>query len=424
MHLNAPAPRILATGGYQMDNFGDLLLLLVTEHYLREAKVVAAGAFLASASTDMKPLLDRETDGYGPLLEKERFDAIWTVGGELCADLGQRGGDLQHAFWIAATEDAYREFEKATNDAERDAVLYRATGGSPIIHPDMPSPAEYPPNAGSVSVLNSAGIAHILDVPSAQRAAVISLLRGTTYISIRDRRSSELLDMLEIEHSLVPDAVHAISVTHPRERSSGSDYAIVQMSDTLLSRLGTMNVAQSLMRSRTLRGLPIRILVAGTIGRSPAFQSNAEVRKFVKDTSPNTDIEVIEERRPFDLVEQIAGARLTIGTSLHLRIVSAAYNVPRVSLADLNPKVNRYAGLWDHDMPYDASIGALDHAIDHALALADDPETVRHSTKLSTLAHENLEALAEKVLAPSPEPTEAEWKNRSAQRQAYRMQSS
>ena len=60
----------------------------------------------------------------------------------------------------------------------------------------------------------------------------------------------------------------------------------------------------------------------------------------------------------------IRRARVVIGTSLHVRIVAAAYGVPRVSLA--KPKPTRYARLWDPDMPFDVALEDLDAAVEAA----------------------------------------------------------
>ena len=101
---------------------------------------------------------------------------------------------------------------------------------------------------------------------------------------------------------------------------------------------------------------------------------------------------MLEDRRPLALVDHIRRARVVIGTSLHVRIVAAAYGVPRVSLA--KPKPTRYARLWDPDMPFDVALEQLDAAIAAALARAERPEAAEHAAGLSRAAHENLEALA------------------------------
>ncbi|SDU63242.1 hypothetical protein [Jiangella alkaliphila] len=55
--------RILAGGSLDVDNFGDLLFLLVTEKYL-DGMVVATGPF----GWDMMSILGRRVHAYTPLL--------------------------------------------------------------------------------------------------------------------------------------------------------------------------------------------------------------------------------------------------------------------------------------------------------------------------------------------------------------------
>ena len=98
------------------------------------------------------------------------------------------------------------------------------------------------------------------------------------------------------------------------------------------------------------------------------------------------------ERRPLDLVDRIAPARVVIGTSLHGRIVAAAYGVPRVPLACDKP--TQYARTWYPGMPFDVGIDDLDAAVAAALAGADD---AFRTEELMRLAHEQLGALAGRV---------------------------
>jgi hypothetical protein len=79
------------------------------------------------------------------------------------------------------------------------------------------------------------------------------------------------------------------------------------------------------------------------------------------------------------------------------RIVAAAYGVPRVSLS--KPKPTRYARLWDSEMPFDVGLGELDEAIGAAIARAATPAAAAHADRLSRMAHDNLEHLADVVLS-------------------------
>ena len=380
--LPARAPRVLLVGAYERDNFGDLLFLLVTERYLEGADVVAAAPF----SADMRHLLGREIPAYGPLLQADAFNAIWTVGGQL----GRI--DLRRAYRMSASPEAWRSFA-AASEAEQADRLRREIGDAPIMSPYIPLPFAFPRNAGAVTVLNSVGVAGVRGIEPVRREAIVAALRGATSITVRDRGSSRFLTELEIEHRLAPDAVHALGVLDPRGRADAGDVAIVQISKSRLRLLGHAAVGAAIARSPQLARRPVRLMLAGTATGHDAIDDYELVRRAAR----GVEIEILDERRPLELADHIRRARVVIATSLHARVVAAAYGVPRVSLA--KPKPTRYAKHWDPDMPFDVTLEGLDAAIAAACLRAADPAAVEHSERLALAAHENLEALARLVLA-------------------------
>lgn len=388
MRSRSTTPRVLTAGSCDVDNFGDLLFFLITDRYLSTAQTVPAGPF----GWDMAGILDDRIGAFGPLLRSEPFDVIWTVGGE------RAWGSLEDAFRISAPARLYQRFERASS-AERRNMLRSASGSTTMVDPYLPSPIDYPLNAGAVSVINSVGISDIRALPRSRRRDYVLLLAGTTFLTVRDNDSSAFLREHGIEHDLAPDAVHALSILRPMEDTASSDTAVFQLSGAVLAELGPANVARSLVRNPHLRGLRIRVLLAGTyrnLGDSRTLDE--ELVETVERLAPATDIAIIDGRRPFDLVDHIRRARLVIGTSLHLRITACAYNVPRVTLR-IGAKQTRYLAQWDPHMPRDVSLGGLDDAISAALAAARRPEVERLASKVSHDAHTHLEVLADKVLA-------------------------
>ncbi|MGH3487187.1 MAG: polysaccharide pyruvyl transferase family protein [Actinopolymorphaceae bacterium] len=377
-------PRVLMVGAYERDNFGDLLFLLVTEKYLPNAQITAAAPF----SADMTALLDRKVEAYGPLLQGEEFDAVWTVGGQV------GGTDLRSAFRMSAPPELAREFQRSS-PARREEMLRRAVGDVHVASPYLPSLATYPRNAGAISVLNSVGVSGIRGAGRYRREELIALVRAGTLISVRDKESSNYLTELGIEHRLVPDAVHAISVLRPAERNPESDVAIFQASRSILTNLGHADVAAALVGSEHLRGLRIRLLMAGTAAGHDSVADFDQVIAHAKRIDPQVDIEILDERRPFDLCDRMREARVVIGTSLHVRIIACAYGIPRVTLSRTKP--TRYARVWDPEMPFDVSLAGLDAAVGAALEAAERPEVLARSRELSQLAHDNLTAFAEQV---------------------------
>ncbi len=371
-------------GAYERDNFGDLLFLLVTERYLAGSEVVAAAPFAA----DMRPLLGRRIPAYGPLLRDETFDAVWTVGGQV----GRI--DLERAYRLSASPRDWRRYARS-DEARRRAILRRSTGGVPIVSPYIPVLAAHPRNAHATTVLNSVGIAGVRGIDPARREAIVAALRRADSVAVRDRGSSALLGDLGIEHRLLPDAVHALGVLEPVARDPAAKTAIVQVSRARLRMLGHARLATALARSPQLAGRPIRLLMAGTATGHDSVRDYERVVRAARRAARGVDIEILSERRPLALVGHIASARLAIGTSLHVRIVAAAYGVPRVSLA--KPKLTRYARQWDPDMPYDVALDDLDAAVEAAVLRARRADAIAHAEGLALAAHQQLEALGRLV---------------------------
>ncbi|WP_069110891.1 polysaccharide pyruvyl transferase family protein [Jiangella alba] len=379
---------MLTAGSCDVDNFGDLLFFLITERYLRDAQVVPAGPF----GWDMNGIMDERIRAFGPLLSSEQFDVIWTVGGE------RAWGTLEDAFRISAPEQLYRRYEQAS-PAERRCILESVSGATSMVDPYLPSPIDHPLNAGAPSVVNSVGISDIRGLSPSRQREYVSLLAGTTFLSVRDDESSDLLRKHGIDHELAPDAVHALSIVRPVDDTQRTDTAIIQVNGAVLADLGTAAVARSLIRNPDLRGLRIRVLLAGTyrdLGDSRALDE--ELVDAVTKLAPGTDITIIDDRRPLDLVDHISRARIVIGTSLHLRITACAYNVPRVTLK-IGAKQTRYLTLWDPYMPCDVALGNLDDATSAALAAARRREVRQLAARTSDAAHAHLKSLAEAVLA-------------------------
>ena len=379
------APRVLLVGAYERDNFGDLLFLLVTERYLDGAEIVAAAPFAA----DMRDLLGRHVPAYGPLLHAEPFDAIWTVGGQVGTV------DVRRAYRMSASPAAWRRFAAGT-EAERLDRLRQEVGETPLVSPYIPLPFAFPRNAGAVTVLNSVGIAGARGIEPLRREAVFAALRGATAIAVRDLGSSRLLSDLGIDHRLAPDAVHALGVLDPPSAIRMPTWRSCRSRAPGCAGSGTRASGPPSPPARSSRGGPS---ASCSPGPPPAMTPSTTTSGRAAPRAASTST-ILDERRPLELVDHIRRARVVVGTSLHVRIVAAAYGVPRVSLS--KPKPTRYARLWDPDMPFDVALEGLDAAIEAALARGRRPEAAEHAAGLSLAAHENLEALARLVRVPGP----------------------
>ncbi|GAA1710298.1 hypothetical protein GCM10009809_03300 [Isoptericola hypogeus] len=377
------AGRALVVGAYERDNFGDLLFLLVTEKYLADAGLDVVAT--APVAADMTDLLDRRVDGFVPRLEAERFDQVWTVGGEV------GGTRVDTALWMSAPSATWRRYRAA--DAQEQARLRRELiGGTEIESPYLPRMSAFPRNATTPAVLNSIGLAGISGRDAGDREKILRIVREATSVSVRDRLSSDLLARHGIAHTLVPDVVHTVRLTHPRpDGEEGSGFALVQAATRMLAKEGVERFADALAASEALAPFPVRLFAAGLAPNHDSLADYARIVELVRAHDPQRDIAVLDtSRRPWELVDEIRRARLWVGGSLHGRIVAAAYDVPRVSFA--KRKLDTYARTWDPHMPYGTTADTLDDAVRRAL----DPRVVRASAgvgeRLAHLADRNVRA--------------------------------
>lgn len=377
--------RVMLVGPYERDNLGDLLFPLVTERYLRTAEVVHGVPFAASTQR----LLKRSLPPYGPLLERERFDVVWSVGGQL------GGVDAWRAYRMGAASYALERAAAASPD-DRQAQLRAAAGGVAIGLPYVPAVVEYAASAGALTVVNSAGLSTVQGADERHGAAMLAALRGASAIAVRDPASSQLLERHDIAHELAPDAVHALGILRPTRRPRDADVAIVQLSHRTFERLGHDAIAQGLVAAFGTRGQRVRLLPAGLANGHDDPADLALLQERLAALAPGLRVETLETRDPWALVDEIATARLVISTSLHLRIIASAYATPRVSLA--RRKVSSYARHWDPGMPFGVQLAELPAAVSEALASDGDPEQLAAARRLAMRADGHLGALAARVL--------------------------
>ena len=387
--------RVLLVGAYERDNLGDLLFLLITEAYFASAQVTAA----APIAADMVSTLDRHIPAAGPLLAAESFDAIWVVGGEVGAVTP--AGALR----MSAPPSQWQEYV-AADPSERSRILTEAYGGTVPESPYIPRPTGYPGNACAMLGLNSVGLSGIARVGDEQRLALLSTLRSARPIVVRDEASSRLLARHGIEHNLEPDLVHSLALTRPPEEASPSDYVLVQASQAYLQRAGLEEFAEALARTAFPTNTEIRLFAAGTATGHDSLDDYRAIASLVRRIAPTANIRLSTATHPWDRVDEIRRAKLWVGTSLHGRVVSTAYGVPRVSLNIA--KVNRYADTWDAQMPSGVSVPDLPDAVEASLTQASRRELLDAGRALGDRADAGMRRAVSLVMDGENDPTPAD----------------
>lgn len=397
-------PRVLAIGPYERDNVGDLLFLLVTERYLGGAEVIATAPF----ASDMTELLDRRVEAYGSRLRDDAVDAIWSMGGEI------GGTTMESAFRMSMPQPLRQRFNSATH-AEQQRMLAEAVDHAPLVAPYIPNPAAFERNAGAVTIVNSAGLGGLRGRPWHVRHELLEALRTADAVSVRDPIASAYLTDMAVEHTLVPDVVHALGAVDPHPYDADSDVVVVQSSVSILRDLGHEALAKALVTSKHLDGMTIRFVMAGTVPSTDSLEAYEQVADHIARLDPRRRVELRTERRPADIVEQLRTARVVIGTSLHVRIISAAYQVPRLTFTRVKP--TRYAKHWDPHMPFDVGLADLEASIGRALEIGGRDEVIEASAELTRRADANARELADLVLAAPGRPA-AEVEQLAARRRA------
>lgn len=168
-----------------------------------------------------------------------------------------------------------------------------------------------------------------------------------------------------------------------------------------LAQLGPEPVAEALARSEYLRGMRLRVLQFSMAQDTYSEQNdqsrllNQQLVAHLNRIVPSFDVQIDVVQHPFDVAERIRHARIVVGDEQHTRILAAAYDVPRLTLATpYSPKATRYHRTWDPRLPLEVPFDELDDAVAAALTAAADPSVVERARELSRLADDNLKDLA------------------------------
>lgn len=374
----------MLVGAFERDNFGDLLFLRLTEERLRDAGLDTVAA--APMASDMSETLGRFVPAYQPLLASRPFSVVWSVGGEL------GGVDQAGAYRFSLSADEFRIYQEA-DEVGRLAIAEVLSGGRITGPAYLPQLSGWPRQANTRSVLNSVGLSGASALDEAAFDGFLAAVRRADSITVRDRASSRLLDELERSHRLAPDVVHAIATLLPPRQVEPK--VLVQISERELEARTEAAFIDALLAAESIAPFELVFFAAGT---ATGHDSLTRYRSLVRElkAAGRNRIRVIEERRPEALVAEIASAALWIGTSLHGRVVSAAYRVPRVGLTTV--KLDMYAAEWDPAMPFGVNPAGLPAAARAALGEATRARADETSRDLERAADRALRKQIEEVV--------------------------
>lgn len=332
--------KILAIGAYERDNFGDYLFLEVLKRALPKDNIIP-GSIIYSNMSQKYGIV---TLPYDLLLSNIKFDAVWVVGGEV------GGVDSYNALRMSLSK---KQIQQAEKDGSMQQLAKSKLVNENNLFAYIPNLKIYPINKNTPLIINSVGISHAED-----KASLKENIINAVSISVRDENSLSWCKSEDIPAELNPDVVGSVSELY--EPSKENQSIIFQANKKYMSKNGITTIANQLKRAWELYpDNEILLIAAGTAPNHDDLDQLEKIAKILNDQKvPAT---VLEDRSPLKIVDRIASAKIVIATSLHMRIVAASYNIPRISLE--NDKVTSYVEKWDNAQPSDVKLALITEAI-------------------------------------------------------------
>jgi polysaccharide pyruvyl transferase WcaK-like protein len=217
--------------------------------------------------------------------------------------------------------------------------------------------------------------------------AVIALRRADALV-VRDEPSRTFVEMNGFTATVSPDMVHAISLRFPElgnTDGAGDDpYFLFQANGYLIQKNGPEAIAKALAQVARATGWRPMLFLAGTARHHDRLDQYDAVMTELRAIDATLRPMLIETRLPLELAGWIAKSRLWIGSSLHGRIISGSFGLPRVSLE--NTKVAAYSQTWDTEFPVNVEFADLPAAVDAAIGAAGANSNRVASRELAELA--------------------------------------
>ena len=337
--MNLP---VILFGAFDRHNLGDLLFPHVAAALLKDRRLVFAGV----AERDLRPCGGHQVVALAQAGEGH----LVHVGGEiLTCEAWQTAVMVQTveaASRVVAAYDA-DEVQRTAWAAQQLGVSRRA----PYVAP----------KAGGALVFCGAGGVELERLSRDFRDEVLAVLRQADYLGVRDAVTLETLAAASIAAKLVPDpAVMVAELFGDRIRRQGEGgepariraafpqgYLAVQFSADFGDDATLAAIAAQLDRAAEDSGLGVVFFRAG----AAPWHDDLEVLRAAAAPMAAPHKAVFESLHLWDLCALIAGSRGYCGSSLHGRIVAAAFALPGVNF--LHPgrggglaKQEAYARTW------------------------------------------------------------------------------
>ncbi|HEV2612494.1 MAG TPA: polysaccharide pyruvyl transferase family protein [Noviherbaspirillum sp.] len=386
-----PVPIILF-GAFDRHNFGDLLFPHIAAALLKERQLMFAGL----ASRDLRAVGGHQVTALPELATRYRSEPIdiLHVGGELLTC-----NAWEAAVMLLHPDKTSRVSTRIAPDSGQRMHWAHARLGLPALVPYSVSPDMFP--AARICYAAVGGV-HLDELDAAMHAEVRTNLSQADMVSVRERHTQALLEAAGVPSLLMPDpAVMVAKIFGPviRARMQAGEvatvrrlfpagYIAIQFSEDFNDDATQTVIAGQLDLIADSTGFGIVFFRAG----AAPWHDRLE---FYRNTATRMRMpaHVFESLHLWDICALIAGSQAYCGSSLHGRIVAAAFDLPRVTLrppaqGNRQSKHAAYASAWEAPaMPVEVDVKGIANGI--ARAIAVDPASLQDSgaALAETFAH-------------------------------------
>ena len=388
-----PESRTVVFGAFDRHNLGDLLFVNVVAALLPERDLVFAGI----ADRDLSAWGGYRVEALARLADDPRATDVIVAGGEVltCEAWEAAVMLLPDNEANAAAAHFGREAERRTEWAQRILGTARRA-------PYAPAKSMF--SCPGRLIYNAVGGVEFATSEAALRDEVKAALRSADFISVRDRVTQAALAAEGIAAVLVPDCgalVAELFGNRIRERGLQGEpaavcaafphgYLAVQFSADCEDDATLGTLARELDAAAQAAGCGIVFFRAGTAPWHDALDPYRRAAKRMQ-----SHVHLFESAHIQDICALIAGSRGFAGTSLHGRIVAAAFALPRVSFVPPDVvtggkpcKQDAYVATWEMaEQPGVVPLDSLAAGLAQALR-ADSLQLAAHSVRLAGLCRE------------------------------------
>lgn len=371
---NDSQPETVLFGAFDRHNFGDMLFPHVVANMLPGRRLRFAGL----CERDLRPYGGHFVEAIAALAascDDHAFDIVHAGGEVLTCNAWEAAIMLAPEDQVSAMIDEYPWWvQKPTTWAGRQlGVSARA--------PYVLSKAQVP-RARRIT-FNASGGVDLQALDPSIFDEVVEALRNADDVTVRDRFTQHLLSTAGVAARLLPDPAVMVAELFGdviREHAAGeavsairdacpNGYLAVQFSADFGDDRTLDEIAVHLDGVAQQHGLGIAFFCAGIAPWHDAVETYERTRGFMRTPVAH----IMASPNIWDICALIAGSRGYCGSSLHGRIIAAAFALPRINVRHparltSHSKHTEFASTWeDPDMPDEVSVDQILLGVDNAL---------------------------------------------------------